>query len=191
MTRYIADTDFNPAIFASASCAFGVFDGLHRGHRFLIDQARKTAGADNRSVVITFDRDPDEVFHPQRLQKLMGNGERLDALEDIGADDLVVLPFTPQLYTLQPQEFLDSLFGLRPPAHLHVGEDFRFGAKAAGTVDDLQRWASDPKWGDGAPKVHSHPLLEVDGAPITATRIRLLLQEGKQAEARRLLGHNL
>lgn len=188
MTRYIADADFDPAVFAGASCAFGVFDGLHRGHRHLIDRALATA-EDGRSCIITFDIDPDEVFHPDRLSKLMPNDARLDALQAAGARDLVVLPFVPQLYTLQPRAFLDSLFGGCPPAHLHVGEDFRFGAKAAGTVEDLRRWAADPARGAGTMEVHAHPLLSDDGAPITATRIRLLLQEGKTAEARKLLGH--
>ena len=65
---YRVGIDAPDDLFADASCAFGVFDGVHRGHRFLLDrareQARRLAG---RFVVITFDIDPDERFHPERL----------------------------------------------------------------------------------------------------------------------------
>lgn len=185
MTRSIADKQFDPAIFEGASCAFGVFDGLHKGHRFLIDQAIATADQ-GKSLVLTFDIDPDEVFHPQRLHKLMTNEERLCALEESGVQSVVVLPFIPSLYTLAAPDFLASTFGGHAPAHLHVGDDFRFGAKAAGTVDDLIAW------GDVVgTTIHSHELVSTDGIPITATRIRELLESGNQSEARKLLGHDL
>ncbi len=185
MTRYSIDTGFDPALFAGSSCAFGVFDGLHRGHRFLIDQACATAG-DGRSMAITFDRDPDELFHPGRLQKLMTNEDRLAALEASGVDDLVILPSTPEFFSLEPLAFLKEVFDPAPPAHLHVGENFRFGAKAAGTVDTLRRWGA-----VSGTRIHSHPLVNADGTPISSTRIRLLLQESNDREARKLLGHDL
>lgn len=193
MARYIADESLDPAVLAGASCAFGVFDGLHEGHRYIIGQARATADSDadgsGRSVVITFDVDPDEVFHPDRLRKVMTNAERLDALEASGADDLVVLPFTPQLYQLGPDAFLDRLLGRGVPAHLHVGEDFRFGARAAGTVDDLRAWAAKGHSGAAPLQVHAHPLVSAEGAPITSTRIRALLEAGDIKGANELLGH--
>lgn len=184
MTLYIVDNAFDQEFFAGSSCAFGVFDGLHAGHQYLIDQAIDTKAPGARSIAITFDIDPDEVFHPNRLKKLMRNADRLAALEASGVDDVAVLLFTEELFSKQPREFLDSTFSKGAPAHLHVGEDFRFGARAAGTVETLQEWGR-----DAGCQIHPHHLVSADGAPITATRIRLLLLDCKLDEATQLLGH--
>ena len=91
------DSSFDYGVLAGASCAFGVFDGVHRGHRFLIDQAKQTAAEnDGISVALTFDIDPDERFHADRLKKLMTNERRIAALSQTGIDAVVVLPFTPE-----------------------------------------------------------------------------------------------
>ena len=184
MTLYIADESFDAEVFADSSCAFGVFDGLHIGHRFLLDRAIETRGPDGRSIAITFDIDPDEVFHPDRLKKLMRNADRIDALVASGVDDVVVLPFVQPLYSKSPEEFLETAFPVGVPSHLHVGEDFRFGARAAGTVENLEEWGKGAKC-----QVHAHHLVSDDGYPITATRIRKLLLDCDLAEASRLLGH--
>lgn len=185
MSLHVVDNSFDFSLFNGSSCAFGVFDGLHKGHRYLLDSAIASA-RDNgaRSIAITFDIDPDEVFHPDRLKKLMRNADRLEALAASGVDDVAVLPFTPEFYSRNPEEFLCATFPNGAPAHMHVGEDFRFGARAAGTVDTLQAW------GDRVGcEVYAHKLVSADGKPITATRIRLLLLDCKVDEATRLLGH--
>ena len=184
MALHIADKSFDWGIFAGASCAFGVFDGLHTGHRFLLDQAIATRKAGERAVAITFDIDPDEVFHPDRLKKLMRNADRLSALEASGVDDVVAFPFTKDFFSRPPLDFLDVAFPAGAPAHMHVGEDFRFGARAAGTVATLQEWGS-----RAGCEIHPHDLVSADGAPITATRIRKLLLDCQLDEANRLLGH--
>jgi riboflavin kinase/FMN adenylyltransferase len=178
------DEAFDRGLFAGASCAFGVFDGLHVGHRYLIGQAMDTAAPDVRSAVITFDRDPDEVFHPDRLKKLSRNADRLDALAATGVDVLAVIRFDEALYTLSPEAFLAWAFSAGAPSHLHVGEDFRFGARAEGDVGFLEEWGA--RVGCA---VHAHGLVSADGMPITATRIRGLLLDCRVAEANRLLGH--
>ena len=184
MAILVMDDKFDWSVLAGASCAFGVFDGLHLGHRFLLDEAMRTAGDDGRSVAITFDIDPDEIFHPDRLKKLMRNADRLAALDASGVDCVVVLPFTEEFRSRDPESFLASAFPAGAPAHLHVGEDFRFGARAAGTVETLRAWAA----GAGC-EVHAHSLVSADGKPISSTRIRLLLLEHQIDEATRLLGH--
>ena len=184
MAIHIVDTVFDKGAFAGSSCAFGVFDGLHRGHQYLIDQAIGTKSSDGCAIALTFDIDPDEVFHPNRLKKLMRNADRLEALDASGVDDVAVLPFTEELFSKQPLEFLDSTFSAGVPAHMHVGENFRFGARAAGTVETLKEWGSRVGC-----QIHPHSLVSVDGAPITATRIRLLLLDCKLDEAAQLLGH--
>ena len=184
MALYRADESFDWGVLAGASCAFGVFDGLHTGHRYLIDRAIETAQSSDGALAITFDIDPDEMFHPDRLKKLMRNDHRIEALEASGVGGVTVLPFTSELSRLQPEEFLAVAFPAGVPAHLHVGEDFRFGAKASGTVDTLKEWGE--RCGC---QVHAHTLVNADGEPITATRIRKLLLSCRIDEANRLLGH--
>ncbi|MFR5000260.1 MAG: adenylyltransferase/cytidyltransferase family protein, partial [Slackia sp.] len=88
---YNVDETFDHALLAGASCAFGVFDGVHRGHRFLIDEAIRTAAERGGiSAVLTFDIDPDERFHADRLTKLMTNERRIEALAETGVDAVVV-----------------------------------------------------------------------------------------------------
>ena len=184
MALYTADEQFDRSIFKGASCALGVFDGLHVGHRYLINCAIDSARPDGRAVAITFDVDPDEVFRPDTLKKLSRNADRITALAASGVDDVVVMPFTSALYTLSPEAFLETAFPQGVPAHLHVGEDFRFGAKAAGTVETLMKWGVETGC-----SVHPHQLVSADGEPITATRIRKLLLACDLDGANRLLGH--
>lgn len=183
---YRVDDSFDHGFFKGTSCAFGVFDGVHRGHRFLLDCARETARqSGGASVALTFDIDPDEVFHPDRLKKLMTNEERIAMLAQSGVDVVAVLPFTRDFAASTPEEFLLQTFDGTVPAYLHVGYDFKFGARAAGTVRDLDAWAD-----EGGTFVQAHDLKSDDGAPITATRIRLLLAEGDIGEANHLLGRS-
>lgn len=176
---------FNHALLSGASCAFGVFDGVHKGHQFLIGEAKRTAAENGgASVALTFDIDPDERFHADRLKKLMTNDQRLRALAEMGVDAVVVLPFTPEFAAQSPEAFLDATFNGAFPYALHVGFDFRFGAKAAGTVADLEAWGR-----RGGTRICAHDLKSADGRPITATRIRKLLAAGACADARALLGH--
>ena len=136
---YRVDQSFDHAFFKGTSCAFGVFDGVHRGHRFLLDCARTTAReTGGRSVALTFDIDPDEVFHPARLKKLMTNEERVTMLAESGVDAVVVLPFTRDFAASSPEEFLLQTFDGTVPSSLHVGYDFKFGARASRTVPDAR-----------------------------------------------------
>ena len=184
MALYRADDTFDWSLFNGSSCAFGVFDGLHTGHQYLIGCAVQTNDVpDAHSIVITFDIDPDEVFHPNRLKKLSRNADRIDALVHAGADDVVVLPFTPAFFGQPPEDFLANTFPQGAPAHLHIGEDFKFGAKAAGNVQTLRAWGERVGC-----QIHAHHLVSADGVPITATRIRKLLLDCKIKEANRLLG---
>lgn len=161
------------------SCAFGVFDGVHLGHRYLIGCARETAAQDGRpAVVLTFSIDPDELFAADKLMKLMGNEERIEALAGTGADYVAVLPFSREFAALQPQEFLEWTFGSCVPHHIHVGEGFRFGARAKGTPVELQLWGQ-----EAGLQVNEHQLLTVGGRPVSSTRIRELIAAGRAAES--------
>ncbi len=184
-TLYSMGEAIDAALFSQSCCAFGVFDGVHRGHRFLIERMLGDARARcARSVVLTFDRDPDELFCADGLRKLMGDEERIAMLSDLGADALVVIPFTRTLAAELPEAFLDGIFATGAPQALHVGCDFRFGAQAAGTVEVARAWGA-----THGMLVEATELLEADGAPVTATRIRALLAAGDVEGANDLLGH--
>ena len=87
-----ADDSFDRSLFKGASCAFGVFDGVHCGHRFLLSCAQQTAAENGgKSIALTFDIDPDEMFNADRLRKLMSNDERLEMLAQTGVDGFFVV----------------------------------------------------------------------------------------------------
>lgn len=175
--------NFDHRFFGGSSCAFGVFDGVHRGHRFLLSCAQESAAkSGGSSIALTFDIDPDEMFHPARLKKLMSNEARIAMLAESGVDAVVVLPFTQDFSVLGPLEFLAKTFNGYAPESLHVGYDFRFGAKASGTVKELDAWSE----GLGT-TICAHELQGSDGAPISSTRIRHLLSETDISTANELL----
>lgn len=171
------------SLFQGLSCTFGVFDGVHVGHQYLIRCAIDSCAPKGESAVITFDIDPDELFHPKRLRKLLRNDDRIDLLAKSGVDYVIVIPFTPRFAALEPREFLRETFGDAVPSHLHVGEDLRFGVYASGTVEDLLAWG-----GATGCEVDAHRLVSSDGRPISATRIRMALGDCLIEEANRLLG---
>lgn len=180
------DSDFDRALFDGAACVFGVFDGVHRGHRFIIEGAVDKAKREGtHSVIITFDRDPDEVFGGPEFRKLMSNERRIETLASLGADAVVVLPFDEKLASMDALAFLERTFGTQAPASMHVGSDFRFGAKASGDVGTLRFWAD-----RSGTEVLAYSLETFDDAPITSTRIRKLLanpSEGSVEQATELL----
>ena len=174
------DPAFDEALLDRASVAFGVFDGVHEGHRFIIGEAVNTAREEGRaSAVITFDIDPDEVFAADRLKKLMTNEARIAKLAELDVDAVVVLPFSREFAAQSPEDFLDACFGGGVPSHIHIGSDFHFGRKAAGNVESLRVWGA-----ERGMEVHGHELLSEGGRPVTATRIRGLLSEGRAGEGR-------
>lgn len=180
---YEFDDGFDREVFEDAACAFGVFDGVHLGHQAIIGGTERTAQLDGcRSVIITFDRDPDELFVPG-FKKLMPNAARIEALAALGADAVVVLPFTERLSKLDAPSFLERTFGRITVGSMHVGRDFRFGHKARGTVADLRMW------GDRTgTSVYAYELETAGERPITSTRIRAALAEGRVRDAADLLG---
>ena len=182
---YRAGESFDRSVLAGSSCAFGVFDGVHAGHRFVIGEAVKSARETcSPSFVITFDIDPDEVFRPGCVKKLMTNERRIEELSRLDVDGVIVLPFSREFASQEPRAFLEATFPCGAPAFMHVGFDFKFGAGASGTVATLEEFGAARKMA-----VFGHDLLVMDGAAVTATRIRALLAQGRISAANRLLGH--
>lgn len=161
----------------------GVFDGVHRGHQAVIAQARALAG-DGEVVAITFDPHPRRVLAPaQAPSMLVSLDERIDALQDAGVDDVVVVPFTPELSQLSPREFVESFIVDRSGASdVVVGENFRFGHKASGDVATLRDLG-----GELGFRVHGQDL-RGDGERFSSTRVREALAAGDLAQVELVLG---
>lgn len=169
-----------------AVAAIGVFDGVHVGHQALVaDAVRIARSRDVASVVVTFDRDPDQVVTPTAaVPQLLDLPDKLEYLTDLGPDAVLVVPFDKRLASMAPLAFLDEvlLHALEPQAVV-VGYDFRFGHRAEGDVDVLMRYGAEHDF-----TVVAHDLVRVDGDPVTSTRIRALVAAGDVARAGGLLG---
>ncbi len=157
----------------SRHVAIGTFDGVHKGHQAVIDDA---------DTVLTFDPHPLEVLHPAALPKLiMPFGVKRDVIEGLGVRELVVIPFDREFSTRSAEQFIEEVLVERLTAErVSVGENFRFGAKAKG---DPEMLAAHPEF-----ETRVVPLVEVDGETVSSTRIRALVATGDMEGARRCLG---
>jgi riboflavin kinase/FMN adenylyltransferase len=153
--------------------AVGEFDGVHLGHREVID------GAD---TVLTFEPHPRAVVAPDAAPKLLTSLEvKADLIAGLGVRELVVIPFDRSFAAQGPQEFIDSVLVERLGAqHVSVGENFRFGHKAKGDAELLRR--------QDAFEARVVPLVEVDGEIVSSTHIRGLVVAGNLEQANRFLG---
>ena len=166
--------------------ALGVFDGVHIGHQSLVHDAVDLAQARRvRSVVLTFDRDPDQVVSPAAaMAQLLDLDDKVSLLAQLGSDIVLVVPFTERLARMAPLVFLDEvLLQTMTPVAITVGHDFRFGHRAEGDVDVLVRYGAAHGF-----KVMAHRLVSDGRGPVTSTRIRRLVESGDVAGAARLLG---
>ena len=126
-----------PAGWAGCVATIGVFDGVHLGHQRVVERARQVAQSMNLPlVVITFDPHPDEVIRPGSHPPFLTTPRRqAELLAGMGADAVFVLPFSLEFSRLSPDEFVRIVLSDRlHAAAVVVGDDFRFGHKAAGDV---------------------------------------------------------
>ena len=153
--------------------AIGTFDGVHVGHRAVIGDAE---------TVLTFQPHPLQVIHPEAAPKLiMPFGVKRDVIEGLGVEEIVVIPFDREFASIDPVDFCERiLVGTLGAAHVSVGENFRFGARAKGTPELL---ASREEF-----ETRVVPLVEVDGETVSSTRIRALVSAGEVDDAARCLG---
>ncbi|MCW2946423.1 MAG: riboflavin biosynthesis protein RibF [Actinoallomurus sp.] len=163
----------------------GVFDGVHRGHQRIVARAAGLArDLELPTVVITFDPHPDEVVRPGSHPPLLCSPKRRAALlAGLGADAVMMLPFTLELSRMGSDEFVQSVLVDRLHAsHVVVGEDFRFGHRARGDVALLQELGDKYDFeAEGVPLV-------ANGEPISSTSIREHLAAGDVEGAAQLLG---
>jgi riboflavin kinase / FMN adenylyltransferase len=164
----------------------GVFDGVHRGHQRVVGRATEIAAQLGLPVVVvTFDPHPDEVVRPGSHPPFLCTARRrAELLAGLGVDAVCVLPFTREFSTLGPDEFVHAVLVDRlHAARVVVGEDFRFGHRAAGDAALLAELGE--KYDFTAEGV---PLVADDGVRISSSGIRAQLAAGDVAGAARDLG---
>jgi len=164
----------------------GVFDGVHRGHQEIIGRAVERAGDTGLpSVVLTFDPHPSEVVRPGSHPPVLTSGRRkAEIFSAMGVDVLCVLPFTLEFSRLGPAEFVHEMLVERlHGAAVVVGENFRFGHKAAGDVAMLRSLGI--SFGFATEGV---PLLRDDDVTISSTYVRACVDAGDVRQAAVALG---
>ncbi|MFN8011272.1 MAG: riboflavin biosynthesis protein RibF [Holophagaceae bacterium] len=164
----------------------GNFDGVHAGHRDVLEGAAARARARGvPAAVVTFDPHPTVVVAPERRPLLlMTLAQRLAAFEASGMDLAWVIPFSRPFSELEPATFLDRLRRALAPVELHVGRAFCFGRDRRGDIAVLEDWGR----AHGC-EIHAHALRAPDGGHLSSTRIREALERGDVEGAARLLGH--
>ncbi|HEY0239971.1 MAG TPA: bifunctional riboflavin kinase/FAD synthetase [Friedmanniella sp.] len=165
----------------------GNFDGVHRGHVELLRTAREIEpGAP--LVVVTFWPHPMSVVRPDQTPLLLAPlGRRVELLREHGVSDVVVVEFTSEVASWSPERFVDEVLRPLHPARVVVGENFRFGFRAAGNLATLVELGRRPR--DGAFAVTGVPLLTDGSQPSSSTLIRQAVAEGDLGRVRELSDH--
>jgi riboflavin kinase / FMN adenylyltransferase len=185
MQRWVGPLDV-PDDWGRSVVTIGVFDGVHRGHQRIVARAVESAAELGLPVVVvTFDPHPDEVVRPGTHPPFLCTARRRsELLAGLGVAAVCVIPFTLEFSRLGPDEFVRAVLVDRlHAARVVVGENFRFGHKAAGDVALLAELGD--KYDFTAEGV---PLLAENGITISSTGIRAMLASGDVAGAAHDLG---
>jgi riboflavin kinase/FMN adenylyltransferase len=166
----------------SSVVVIGVFDGVHKGHQALLNRAKDIA--DGRPIIaLTFDPHPRTVFAPDSVPPMLTTlADRVELLKIHNADQVAVMKFNEQFAAMTPDQFVEDI--LVKQLHVStviVGKNFTYGAKASGTVDTLIK--------SGMTHNFTVDVQELAGGeePVSSSRIRNLVMEGKVEQARELL----
>lgn len=166
----------------------GTFDGVHLGHRqilkHVVEEAKKI---DGKSVLITFFPHPRLVIHPEdnNLKLLTTLNEKIDLLQEIGLDYLIVLPFTDEISNLNPLSYVrDIIVRKLNPTKLVVGYDHRFGKNREGDIHDLIKFSE--TFGFEVEQISAQAVEEIT---VSSTKIRNALAKGNVQVANKYLGY--
>ncbi len=168
-----------------AVVTIGVFDGVHVGHQELIGKVVERAHQMGMtSWCVTFNPHPQDVLRPQSsLSHLSTLDDRLSLIRGLGVDDVMVVEFTLDVAQMLPEEFVESLLRRYRMRELWVGSNFALGRNRSGTPERLAAIGRAEGF-----EVRPFARVEKLGAPVSSSRIRGLLQEGRVEEAAQLLG---
>lgn len=182
-----------PDVPKNVSC-IGFFDGVHKGHKALIElTVKKAKEADAKPFVITFYPDPSDVIdikhsgrvenkkHALRSKHIMSLKERLDAFEKLGIEGVMVIRFNKEIMVTEPKDFVDSYLCNLNLAGLVCGYDFTFGIYGSGNCQTLLRDA------EGKFAVYLVPQVSYYHKKISSSTIKIDINEGNIKKVNRLL----
>ncbi len=168
--------------------AIGMFDGVHLGHQAVVESALHSARRESGLAgVLTFDPHPSRLFRPDNpVRLLMPVALKAWFLQQrLGIDFVVQEPFTPGFAAVTAEDFLPRLRAALPNLHaVYVGENWRYGAGRRGDAANLVRAGR-----EAGVSVFSAPRINLDGEPISSTRIRRHVESGEMPAANALLGY--
>jgi riboflavin kinase/FMN adenylyltransferase len=173
----------------------GNFDGLHRGHRNLIERCFhwkrqhqiRFPDLSIKILVVTFEPHPIEILKPGTVvPRLCNPTEKEKLLLNLGVDKVLTLAFTKELAAKEPDVFLSStLKSIHKSGFVVVGENFYFGKGRKGDSSFLKQWCHDNNI-----ECEIAPILKSDGVNVSSSRIRALIESGQMVTCARLLGRN-
>lgn len=183
--RVFTDLNELPAI-SNAVITIGSFDGVHSGHRRILEKIQTLArDCGGESVVITFDPHPRTVLKPDdsSFKLLTTTAEKIVLLETCGVDNVVVVPFSTGFARQEAREYVeDFLVKKFSPRYIVIGYDHRFGANREGDISFLKKYESKAGF-----EVVEIPAQQVDAIAVSSTKIRRALENSDIALANRLL----
>jgi len=168
------------------ACTIGNFDGVHLGHQALIAQARQAAREQQLfSAVMLFEPQPMEQLRPEQAPvRLMHWREKLHHIGALGVEVVMALRFNDALSQVSPQDFVVRVLGQGCQVrHVVVGDDFRFGRKRQGTVEDIVRFGQ-----ACGISVQQAATCSWDDQRVSSTRVRAALSAGDLAAVSAMLG---
>jgi riboflavin kinase / FMN adenylyltransferase len=182
--RQLADV---PQTYGPTVATIGNFDGVHRGHQWVIEEVVSRARELGiPSIAITFEPHPARVLRSESsLPLITPLTEKLELLSTTGLDGVVVLPFTKDFSQMSARDFATEVLqrGLHV-IELHEGENFRFGHHAEGDINNLETLGRELGF-----TVRVYSPRNVRNQPISSSRIRQLITEGNVSQVRACLGH--
>lgn len=167
----------------NAAVCLGKFDGIHKGHRFLISKIQDFQSQGYQSVVFTFALHPSSLFSDQESFLIDSVEEKAEKLRQLGVDTLISYPFTKETAAMEPEQFIAEVLVKKIDAKvIIVGNDFHFGRERKGTVDTLKAYA----------KEYGYQVIAMDKIAdkqevVSSTRIRNAIRNGNMEEAKQLL----
>ncbi len=158
--------------------ALGVFDGVHRGHRYILKETvKKAKDINGTSIVATF------YPHPQDKQSLYSLKHRLRLIAESGIDVCIVIRFNRAFASISAVDFIRDILAAKVGAYfIYIGKNFRFGKSAKGDLGLLKKLSAAHNY-----KVKAFDVIKINHQPVSSTYIRKLITEGNLALARKML----
>lgn len=176
--------DINQVQWNNTSITLGKFDGVHLGHRMLMENVLASSVNGGTPTVFTFDKFPAQILRQETITSILTEDEKEDILEDLGIARYVLFPFHEKTASMEPEEFVeDILVNTMKVKELYVGADFRFGKNRRGNASLLKALSEE----------HGFSFKALDkrmykGAEVSSSRIRECIINGEMEDAADMLG---